>query len=330
MNTKHAKSPCCQGKVIKFGKRRRQYCICHKTWRIRQKKTGRKKKRVQANLAASFLENKRLSCYSIAAKFGKSEDTLNRRLRRSLDKFILDNSYPKLPAKGHLVVIADAMIQQIENKLFSVYLILIKTPESKKAIIASPHFEEGNESCIGWKNAFASLPDPVFKAITVVVSDGHKGLISLTLRNGWLMQRCHFHLLASLQGRRSKSKFSRHREVGEEVFNLVKNVINNSEEKNIKSSIERLILIRNQTNSPGLKRILKGFLKKHNQFRTFIDYPELNLPRTSNSAESMVGCVRNLLRRTKGFRSTRSLKLWIESLIKCKKYIICNGCHQPS
>lgn len=330
MNTKHAKSSCCQGKVIRFGERRRQCCTCHKTWRIRQKKTGRKKKRVQANLAASFLENQRLSSYSLAVKSRKSEDVLNRQLKKSLDKFLLDNSYPKLPTKRPLVVIADAMIQQIENKIHTVYFILVKTPMTKEAVIAPPYFEEGKESCIGWKNAFVSLPEPVLKSIQAIVSDGHLGLRSLALRNDWLMQRCQFHLLASLQGRRSKSKFSRHREVGEAVFNLVKNIINNKNEEALSDSICQLKEIRKHTSSPGLSRLLRGFIKAHKQFRTFIDYPELNLPRTSNSAESMVGCVRNLLRRTKGFRSIRSLKLWIEGLIKCKKCIVCNGYHQPS
>lgn len=330
MNKKHAKSPCCQGKVIKFGERRRQCCTCRKTWRIRQKKTGRKKKRVQGDLAASFLKNQRLSSYSLALKSGRSEDVMNRKMRISLDKLVLNTPYSKLPTKSPLVVIADAMIQQVENKLFSVYFILVKTTESSKAIIAPPYFEEGAESCIGWKNAFYSLPKPVSKGIKVVVSDGHLGLKSLALRNGWLIQRCQFHLLASLQGRRSKSRFSRHREVGEAVFTLVKDVINNPIEEDIRTSIDQLKKIMADTSSPGLRRLLRGFLKRYKQFRTFIDYPELNLPRTSNSAESMVGCVRSLLRRTKGFRSIGSLKLWIEGLIKCKKHIICNGYHQPS
>jgi transposase-like protein len=330
MNTKHAKSPCCQGKVIKFGERRRQCCICRKTWRIRQKKTGRKRKRVQVDLAASFLKNQRLSCYALSNKLHKSEDMLNRIIKRSLNMLVLKTPYSKLPTKKPLVVIADAMIQQIESKIHTVYFILVKTPESREAIIAPPYFEEGKESCIGWKNAFSSLPKPVLRSITAIVSDGHLGLKSLVLRNGWLMQRCQFHLLASLQGRRSKSKFSRHREAGEAVFTLVKDIINNKNESDIQGSINRLKEIRKQTSSPGLSRLLRGFIKTHKQFRTFIDYPELNLPRTSNSAESMVGCVRSLLRRTKGFRSIRSLRIWIEGLIKCKKKIVCNGYHQPS
>ena len=330
MNTKHAKSPCCQGKVIKFGERRRQCYVCRKTWRIRQKKTGRKKKRVQANLAASFLINQRLSCYSLSAKLQKSEDVLNRNIKRSLSQFVLKTPYPKLPTKSPLVVIADAMAQRVENKIYTAYFILVKAPASKKATIAPPYFEEGKESCAGWKNAFGNLPKPVFKVIAAIVSDGHLGLRSLALRNDWLMQRCQFHLLASLQGRRSKSKFSRHREVGEAIFALVKSIINDKNEEDLWNSISRLKEIRAHTSSPGLSRLLRGFMKTHKQFRTFIDYPDLNLPRTSNTAESLIGCVRNLLRRTRGFRSIKSLELWVEGLIKCKKYIVCNGYHQPS
>lgn len=330
MKTKHTKSSCCRAKVIKFGGRRRQCSICRKTWRIRQKKTGRKRQRVKTDIAISFLKNQRLSCYSLAAKLGKSEDVLNRKIKCSLEKFVAKTPYPKLPTKKPLIAIADSMMQQVERKMFSIYFILIKIPESKEAIIAPPYFEESKESALGWRNAFFSLPKPVFCSIVAVVSDGHVGLRSLALRNRWLMQRCHFHLLASLQGRRSRGRFSRHREIGELVFNLAKEIINSQDEKTIKPAIAKLKQIKSKTDSPGLRRLLRGFLKQYAQFRTFIEYPKLNLPRTSNSPESLIGCVRNLLRRAKGFRSTKSLKLWTEGLVKVKRRITCNSFHQPS
>lgn len=330
MNKKHAKSPCCHLKIIKYGERRRQCPGCCKTWRIRQKKTGRKKKRAQVDLAVSFLKNQRLSCYSLALKTNKSEDSLNRNMKASLEKFVFSTEYEELPTCKPLVVIADAMIQQVDSKLVTIYFILIKTPLSQRATIAPPYFEDGGESWVGWNNAFHALPEHILKSISVIVSDGHTGLKSLAARNGWLMQRCHFHLIASLQGRRSKSKFSRHRETGEKVFTLVSDIINNKDEDHIEKCLKDLKLIKKNTSSPGLLRILRGFLKNYQHYRTFIDYPELNLPRTSNSAESLVGCIRSLLRKTKGFRSLGSLKLWVIGLIKCKKHIICNGFRQPS
>lgn len=330
MNIKHAKSPCCLGKVIRFGERRRQCSVCHRTWKIRQKKTGRKTIRVSDNLALKFLKNERLSCYSLAKSSNLSEDQLNRRLKRRLVALLRKTPCSKLPQGEFLIVIADAMIQEIEGKLYSIYFILVKEIGSNKAIISLPHFEEGKESYLGWINAFNALPEETFKSIGAVVSDGHRGLVSLAKRNNWLLQRCHFHLLSSLQGRRSKGQYSRHREVGETVFRLVKDILTNTRKDQIQNSICQLGEIRDHTDSPGLKRILRGFLKAYRQFRTYLDFPKLNLPRTSNSAESVVGSVRSLLHRTKGFRTLSSFKLWVEGLIKIKKEITSNGFHQSS
>ena len=330
MNIKHAKSSCCHGKIIRFGQRRRQCTICRRTWRIRQKKLGRKTIRVPDSMALRFLNNERLSCFSLARSSNLSEDQLNRRLKRSLETLALKTQYPELPQAKSLVVIADAMIQQIENRYYSVYFILVKKTGSSKAVIATPHFEEGKESWLGWVNAFNSLPPEIFKSIRAVVSDGHKGLLSLTKRNGWLIQRCHFHLLSSLQGRRSRGQYSRHREIGEAVFRLVKDVLTNVVDSQLQDSIRQLQDMRDHTDSPGLRRILRGFLKNYMQFRTYLNYPGLNLPRTSNSAESVVGSIRNLLYRAKGFRTLNSFKLWVEGLVKVKKEIANNGSRQPS
>jgi len=255
---------------------------------------------------------------------------LNRRLRKSLQKFNKETPYPKLPTDKQLIVIADAMVQEIENKRCAVYFILVKSHKSNEAYIAAPYFEEGVESYLGWFNAFDSLPKPVVKNIIAIVSDGHKGLVALAKINGWLMQRCHFHILSHLQGRRSKGRFSRHRQVGEEIFVLARDILTNRCEENIKESMHKLKRIHDESGSPVLKRIIRGFLRNHKQFRTYIDHPDLNLPTTSNSAESMISCVRNLLRRAKGFRTEASLKEWIEGLVKCRKRIKNNGSHQPN
>lgn len=330
MNKKHAKSSCCDSLVIRFGQKRRQCTGCRRTWRIRPKKVGRKTKRSSCNSALKFLLGQRLSSYSLSRSFNISEDTLNRNLKNSLREFNRKTSYPPLPTSRNLIVIADAMVQQIEDKRYAIYFVLVKSHRSEEAYIAPAHYEEGMESCAGWLNAFNDLPQETLKNIVALVSDGHKGLVAMAKENDWLMQRCHFHIIAHLQGRRSKSKFSRHRQVGEEIFKLANNILVGVEEKNIQKSMDRLEEIKNKAESPVLKRLIRGFIKQRSQFRTYLDYPELNLPKTSNSAESLVSCVRNLLHRTKGFRTEKSLKEWIEGMIKCKRKIKNNGSHQPN
>lgn len=276
------------------------------------------------------MTGERISSCALARKLKIGEDTLNRHLKRSLQQFNKKISYPELPKSKKLIAIADAMIQQIENKRHSIYFILIRSHDSNEAYIAQPYYEEGSESYTGWFNAFEKLPKVVLKNIVAIVSDGHKGLVAVTKQNNWLMQRCHFHILAHLQGRRSKSQFSRHREVGIELFKLARDILENPNETEIQKSMIRLKEIEKQSSSPVLRRIIRGFLRNYQQFRTYLIYPELNLPKTSNSAESLISCVRNLLRKAKGFRTETSLKEWIEGLVKSKVKMKNNGSHQPN
>lgn len=330
MNKIHAKSSCCGAKVIKFGEKRRQCTSCLRTWRIRPKKVGRKRKRSSADCAAKFLLGQRLSSYSISRSFDISEDSLNRRLKRSLRQFNRKTPYPELPTGPNLIAIADAMIQQIEGLRYSIYFILIKSSQSEEAVIAPAYFEEGSESYLGWFSAFNHLPTLVSKNIVALVSDGHMGLVAVAKQNGWLMQRCHFHIIAHLQGRRSKGKFSRHRKVGEEIFTLARTILLCTEEKEVQKATRELTKIKDASDSAVLQRLIRGFVRKQTDFRTYLKCPELNLPRTSNSVESMVSCVRSLLHRTKGFRTKKSLKEWIEGLIKSKRRIKSNGSYQPN
>jgi transposase-like protein len=55
MNKLQGKSPYCQAKIYKIGGKRRQCSECKKTWKIRQKKRGRKAKRVDKKLVENIL-----------------------------------------------------------------------------------------------------------------------------------------------------------------------------------------------------------------------------------------------------------------------------------
>ena len=83
------------------------------------------------------------------------------------------------------------------------------------------------------------------------------------------------------------------------------------------------------TTSRQLRPILRGFITHVNDFRTYLHHPELNLPRTSNSAESFIGCMEELLHRLRGVLSVDALEKWVEALVKYRQKIICNGAHQP-
>ena len=326
----HAKSPCCQGKIIKFGNRRRQCVLCKKTWRIRKKKRGRNPKRKSINLFFKYLKREIPSLYVLARIKRniinkKSEDQLQRELRYGLNKFLKDTDWPKIPTCRRLIVVADAMVETINKKTYSFYFILLRTIKSNKAIIVKPYIKLGAESWLGWQEAFHRLPESILASIKALVGDGHSGLISIAKRRKWIIQRCHFHLIARIQGRRSRWARSRHRALGKRLYFLTKEIITNTDEKTIVDYLKEIKIIKDNTSSRLLNRYLSGFIKNYREYRTYLYHPELNLPLTSNAVESIIGSIRNLCHRSHGFRTINSLTLWINALLKYKKFATCNG-----
>jgi len=325
MNKLHAKSPCCQGKTIKFGDRRRQCVSCKKTWRIRKKKRGRKLMRINTNLFKKYLNQETPSLYALARiSKRQSDDKLQRRVKQGLKLFLKKTNWPKLPKDEKLVALADAMIATINKKVFAFYFILLKTPNSNKAVITKPYIKEGTESWLGWQEAFDYLPKGVLASIRALVSDGHIGLLSATKQHQWIIQRCNFHLIAKIQGRRSRWARSRHQALGERLYQLVNKVLTEPKRMNILDDLNELNTI--GINASGqLKKYLSGFINNYREYRTYLRYPKLNLPRTNNSVETLIGGIRRLCSKARGFRTIESMTLWAHAYLKNKKMATCNG-----
>lgn len=322
----HAKSPCCRGRIIKFGSRRRQCVICQKTWRVRQKKRGRKSKRVSADLFAKYIYGEIPTSYvSSRIRKGQSKDQRERAIRKSLKRFADNSSWPQLPHHEPLVAIADAMIITIDKKAYTFYFILIRKAADKQAVIAAPYISEETESYEGWREAFAQLPELTLVSINALVCDSHRGLQYIARRKKWIIQQCNFHLIARIQGRRSRFICSQHRQEGERLYQLVNKVITHPAEEAVLDTVREIWELSRQTRSKNLKIYLSGFTRKYWEYRSYLQYPELHLPRTTNSIESLIGSIRKLSHRAHGFRTIESFTLWIDALLKKKKFATCNG-----
>jgi len=329
MSTKHAKSPCCRGKIIKYGRRRRQCTACGKTWRLRPKKQGRKKKRYSSKLLEKYLDRQIPSIQVLSKLRVTSQSKLSARLRQELLEYVRKTPWPKAPQGKELIAIADAMIQMINGKTHAIYFILLREIDSNRAVITKPFIMAGTESSPGWKKAFGKLPKKIFTSIKAIVCDGHLGFYCLAKANNWVIQRCHFHLLSSLQGRRSKSKYSQHRKTGSLIYQAASSIINTRNKRTISCELNKFRKIIPTVSSPRFKSMLSGFIRDHRDYQSYLKHPELKLPRTSNAAESVISTVRNLCYRARGFRTKKSFKLWIYALAKHRKQIVCNG-HLPT
>lgn len=322
MNTLHEN---CGGIIIRWGGRRRRCGRCKATWSMWKRRRGRRRKRVAVTLVHQYVRRELPSLSIAAQKRAQSKDQLQRSLKQSREFFVTDTQWPTIYSGNRLIVIADAVMVHAEKRIYTFYLLLLRPVDGNRAIITKPYIQEGKESWQGWQYAFQELPREVHHSITALICDGHRGLYSVARQNKWHIQLCIFHILAKIQGRRSRWAYSRHRGEGSQLYQLLKTVLTSISEQEVLSALLGLAEVRAKTKSPQLKRYLSGFEKSYHLYRTYLIHPELHLPRTSNSAEALIRMIRALLSRAHGFRTKDSLIQWIEALLKSKQTIACNG-----
>lgn len=322
MNKKHEKSPCCNAGVRLFGTRRRQCISCKKTWRVWLKKRGRKKVRLHENSLIEYFKGTFKN-----TKLKKRTNSAH--LRSILKKFIQKTPWAPIP-DGPLIVVADGLIQLFGKDKYTIYFILVRGISGSKAFILPPYMRKGEENVVGWHEAFAQIPQNVFRSIRALVCDGHGGLVYLAKGNGWVLQRCQFHLLARIAHYATFGGFRRRTNIGIRVKNLAEIVLYNQDPIAIISAINALKEIKMGITSNSFKTVISGFIKHYEDYRSYLNFPEYYLPTTSNSAESLNALIRDLQYRARGFKTPQSLLSWIIGFCKYKKIITCNPKNQPN
>lgn len=257
-------------------------------------------------------------------------DRLERRLIRSRNYFIRTTSFPALPIRPPLLVLADAMIECIAGSWHTTYFIAVKHPRWRIAVLAPPVMVLGKETEAGWHHAFVSLPQNVHASIQAIICDGHRGILRYARHVGWRIQRCHIHLLRRLNGRRSRSPWSRHHAEGQRLYALVSEAITTNNDTRLYSLINDIEELGWDTTSPQLKLYISGFLNQIDSYRTYLKYPALRLPTTTNALECFIGIIHMLKQRARGFRTISALNAWIEAVVKHRRIITCNGNIQPN
>ncbi|MBI5733513.1 MAG: hypothetical protein HY973_01025 [Candidatus Kerfeldbacteria bacterium] len=328
MNNLHTNSPCCIALIRRYGPRRRQCAKCLHTWRIRHKTLGRKRRRVSVNLARQYLSRELPSLKALARRRGCNRSTLGYILRASLKDFDRRVGWQDAPAQGYLVAVADACVVQVDKKPCTIYLILLKGINDTRAVISAPYFALGYENEADWLAAFGKLSPAIKQRIRALICDGAQSLRGVAIEHHWLIQRCHFHLVLSLGSYLSQGKKSRHPVYARLVFTALYQVLKAYPWVKAARGLYYLNYLAGFTKSRGFHKVINGFLTYAREYRTYREYPELHLPTTTNTAESLVGCIKRLLTQTRGMRTKRSLDLWLNCLLKHLGTITCHGYDQ--
>lgn len=321
----HAKSPCCRARVNRFGSRRRQCVECKKTWRIRLKKRGRKPVRVHPKIEKMAYASSE-SLRHRAKRFKKGRELIRRRHSRMMDQLIKKLPSPHAPP-GPLIAMIDGWVQYFDKKEYTLYLILLRSIHSTRAILTKPIVLAGHENINSWKQAFSLLDPAILNRIRAVVSDGFSGYHVFAKERGWILQRCHVHLLRTLYpllGKRCSTP--KHKGLRKKMYQLVLNILETSDHKRAEQLFSQLSEMAYYSYCPrwfGLRT--RGFLKQYQNFRSYIEHPELHLPKTTNAAECVFRQLSDTLRQTRGFRNPQAMIKWIELQFKIIQSVQCNG-----
>lgn len=327
MNKIHAKSPCCRANIIKFGAKRRQCSQCRKTWTLRPKKRGRKPRRKNLLSVRKYLHHERIPL--LREKSRTAHATRSARLRKERNAFNEKREWHSIP-RGPLIMIADAIVKYRKRVWHTWYFILVRAVESEDAVILPPYHSEGRETGKGWHSAMEAVHGDVLKRVKALVSDGHCGLMSEAKWRRWLIQRCHIHLLMAIQARRSRWSMGRHQKEGNELHHLTQCVLKDPDTQKALHALSRIEEIGWTTTSKMLQKVLLGFVTSSQDYRTYLTHPELQLPTTSNTAESLNALIDALSIRARGFRTVTSFDAWITALCKDRGTMKCRGKYQQN
>ena len=212
-----------------------------------------------------------------------------------------------------LVLMVDGLWFSFKGKLWVLYNMALKPVGLRVAFFLDPLLLCGRESAAGWREAIAGIPPELRKRIRGMVSDDFRGSKTVARENGWVHQLCHFHVegkLRGLIGRVQRNVPDRH--VRRMAFELVCEVIKTPDGK-----LRVLLVVALQnclaqlTRSRMVSGIVRQLLRNLESYRSYLDHPELELPTTTNTVESMHNLLRTatarvsnpdaLLARVRGF-----------------------------
>ena len=322
MKILHAKSPCCRGSINHFGKRRRQCSICKRTWRIRKKRRGRKRKRH----AISLLQRILVEPYTIIQEqrhIHLSKSGIASRYVKAMRAIAARHPLKRL-SQGPYALLGDGLYFKFKRREWVMYLMAVKPARGHKAYFLDPVLLEGRECYERWVRAVATIPLNVKRHVCAFVSDGFRGSQLLSEQNHWLHQRCHFYLLAALVRGKGKRRYRiRSSSLRDKILEATRVILDYRNERVLKQARKIIRTLINRTVCPPyIRKQALEFLEREQDFQTYLRYPSMHLPTTTSAIESTGRMVR---RATRTARTPQSVLLRAIAFLRLKRYVICNG-----
>lgn len=318
MYTLHEKSTCCRAKIYKFGNKRRQCSVCKKTWTVWAKKRGVKRSRPRRSLLKKVLVEKQSLFSAKLNRTALTEAARSLRLRQTMEHFVNSTSSNRLPS-GELILLIDALWFRFKKERWVMYLRAVRSVNGGRATFLDPVLRAGRENHEEWSQIVDSIPARAKNRIVAMVSDGFRGSSRMAKNHNWILQRCHFHLFSQLQVNRGRWKKLPNLKLREQICGTMRKIL--ATKTHLPEYLNGLAQLLNRKVCPRrLHAIGVELIRHHQEFRSYLNFPRLNLPNTTNSIESMNKIIRAGCRH---LRTPESLILRSKCLIRMRKTIAC-------
>jgi len=282
------------------------------------KKRGAKPSRPRHNLLKKVLVEKQSLFSPRLNRITLTEAARSFRLRRSMEQFLNSSSSNHIPA-GKLILLIDALWFNFKKERWAMYLLAVRPVDGKQATFLDPVLLPNKENYEDWSQVIDAIPVRVKKRIVAMVSDGFRGSTRIAASHDWILQRCHFHLFSQLQVNRGQWKKLPDSKLRGMICTTIQKIL--ATKTNLTQYLNELVLLLNRKDCPHrLHAIGLELIRHHQEFRSYLNFPELNLPNTTNSVESMNKIIRTGCRH---LRTPQSLILRSKCLIRMRKTITC-------
>src|SRR5579883_1121319 len=317
------KSHCCGATIRRFAERRRQCCKCLRTWRIRTKKRGRPKHRNGERLVCRVLL-KRRSLTELAREKGLTRQAMSYRFLRALER---RSTEPAVIATGDAILLVDGLWFRFRRRPWVLYLMATRPINGDTAIFLEPLMLPGPESKTAWLRALETIPLAHRARIRALVCDNFVGSRSIAQANNWVLQLCHFHLIAQLRRRLGYGNLKTPaRLMRQHAYRLIRTALDTPNEAQVDSITFTLKqLVREAIGARRYANLVRQFLRRLSDYRAYQRHPHLRLPKPTGSAESLRRVLRDLTRRTRGISSPTALQLWMKHYIELRPQISCKA-----
>lgn len=280
---------------------------------------GRKSSRKQSGyLNKVFNDGFKVRQLSLYSKL--SSDTIYKRFAKNLDSTI--NRVRVVRIRGtKLIILIDAKWQYFKKELWTMYFLAVKSTDSGTVTVFDPIIKQGKESAANWDEIINQMPPAIKKRVVTLVSDGIRGIETIATNNGWVIQRCHFHLLSALQRMRGKRASTHGRIIREEIYCTVKLALAVTSINKLFILCRRLDVLAKQEGCPrAMRMVVRDFLRRLSEFRSYLNYPKLNLPTTTNVMESINSYIGRIAKTT---NTPKSWHKWAIACIRFKSKFTC-------